>query len=125
MDLLTRKVTRDGADVALLPTEYRILEFTMRHAGQLITRTMLFEAVGLSLDPGTNLIDVHIGRLRKKIDTPASSRSSRPFAAPDTSCRSALTETRSAPPPADPSRRCAHHGLFRWLSVYALMFALP
>jgi len=71
VDLLTRKVTRDGADVALLPTEYRILEFMMRHAGQLITRTMLFEAVwGYHFDPGTNLIDVHIGRLRKKIDTP-------------------------------------------------------
>lgn len=71
VDLISRKVTRDGAEVALLPTEYRILEFMMRHAGQTITRTMLFEAVwGYHFDPGTNLIDVHMGRLRKKIDPP-------------------------------------------------------
>ncbi len=55
----------------LLPTEYRVLEFMMRHAGRTITRTMLFEAVwGYHFDPGSKLIDVHIGRLRKKIDPP-------------------------------------------------------
>jgi two-component system OmpR family response regulator len=71
VDLITRKVLRDGEEIALLPTEYRILEFMMRHAGQTITRTMLFEAVwGYHFDPGTNLIDVHMGRLRKKIDPP-------------------------------------------------------
>jgi two-component system OmpR family response regulator len=71
IDLISRKVTRDGIEVSLLPTEYRILEFMMRHAGQTITRTMLFEAVwGYHFDPGTNLIDVHMGRLRKKIDLP-------------------------------------------------------
>jgi two-component system OmpR family response regulator len=71
IDLISRKVTRDGIEVPLLPTEYRILEFMMRHAGQTITRTMLFEAVwGYHFDPGTNLIDVHMGRLRKKIDPP-------------------------------------------------------
>jgi two-component system OmpR family response regulator len=70
LDLITRKVTRDGVEITLLPTEYRILEFLMRHAGQTITRTMLFEAVwGYHFDPGTNLIDVHMGRLRKKVDT--------------------------------------------------------
>src|ERR1700744_1025480 len=69
VDLISRKVTRDGAEVALLPTEYRILEFMMRHTGQTITRTMLFEEVwGYHFDPGTNLIDVHMGRLRRKID---------------------------------------------------------
>ncbi|QGZ65908.1 response regulator [Paraburkholderia acidisoli] len=71
LDLISRKVRRDGEEVALLPTEYRVLEFMMRHAGQTITRTMLFEAVwGYHFDPGTNLIDVHMGRLRKKIDPP-------------------------------------------------------
>src|SRR6202047_3161263 len=71
VDLISRKVTRDGVEVPLLPTEYRILEFMMRHAGQTITRTMLFEAVwGYHFDPGTNLIDVHMGRLRQKIDPP-------------------------------------------------------
>jgi len=71
LDLISRKVHRDGEEVALLPTEYRVLEFMMRHAGKTITRTMLFEAVwGYHFDPGTNLIDVHMGRLRKKIDPP-------------------------------------------------------
>jgi len=71
LDLVSRKVKRDGEEIALLPTEYRVLEFMMRHAGQTITRTMLFEAVwGYHFDPGTNLIDVHMGRLRKKIDPP-------------------------------------------------------
>jgi two-component system, OmpR family, response regulator len=69
VDLVSRKVTRDEVEVALLPTEYRILEFMIRHSGQTITRTMLFEAVwGYHFDPGTNLIDVHMGRLRRKID---------------------------------------------------------
>jgi two-component system OmpR family response regulator len=69
LDLISRKVQRDGEEIDLLPTEYRVLEFMMRQAGQTITRTMLFEAVwGYHFDPGTNLIDVHMGRLRKKID---------------------------------------------------------
>jgi len=69
LDLISRKVQRDGQEIELLPTEYRVLEFMMRHAGQTVTRTMLFEAVwGYHFDPGTNLIDVHMGRLRRKID---------------------------------------------------------
>jgi len=71
LDLISRKVRRNGEEIELLPTEYRVLEFMMRHAGQVITRTMLFEAVwGFHFNPGTNLIDVHMGRLRKKIDLP-------------------------------------------------------
>ena len=71
LDLIARTVKRDGEEIALLPTEYRVLEYMMHHAGQTITRTMLFEAVwGYHFDPGTNLIDVHMGRLRKKIDPP-------------------------------------------------------
>jgi two-component system, OmpR family, response regulator len=71
LDLISRKVYRNGDEVVLLPTEYRVLEYMMRNAGQTITRTMLFEAVwGYHFDPGTNLIDVHMGRLRKKIDPP-------------------------------------------------------
>ena len=69
VDLVSRKVTRDEVEVALLPTEYRILEFMVRHSGQTITRKMLFEvAWGYRFDPGANLIDVHLGRLRRKID---------------------------------------------------------
>jgi two-component system OmpR family response regulator len=69
LNLISRRVKRDGEEIVLLPTEYKVLEFMMRHAGQTITRTMLFEAVwGYHFDPGTNLIDVHMGRLRKKID---------------------------------------------------------
>ncbi|APA86935.1 response regulator transcription factor [Paraburkholderia sprentiae WSM5005] len=71
LDLVARTVTRDNTEIVLLPTEYRVLQYMMRHAGQTITRTMLFEAVwGYHFDPGTNLIDVHMGRLRKKIDPP-------------------------------------------------------
>ncbi|WP_407973199.1 response regulator transcription factor (plasmid) [Burkholderia pyrrocinia] len=71
LNLISRKVHRDGTEISLLPTEFRVLEFMMRHAGQTITRTMLFEAVwGYHFDPGTNLIDVHMGRLRKKLDPP-------------------------------------------------------
>ncbi|TAM08350.1 MAG: response regulator transcription factor [Paraburkholderia sp.] len=71
IDLISRRVSRGGEDIALLPTEFKVLEFMMRHAGKTITRTMLFEAVwGYHFDPGTNLIDVHMGRLRKKIDPP-------------------------------------------------------
>ena len=71
LDLVSRKVRRDGEEIALLPTEYRVLEYMMRHAGRTITRTMLFEAVwGYHFDPGTNLIDVHMGRLRRKLDPP-------------------------------------------------------
>ncbi|HEY3597848.1 MAG TPA: response regulator transcription factor [Paraburkholderia sp.] len=69
LDLISRRVRRDEDEIALLPTEYRLLEYMMRNAGRTITRTMLFEAVwGYHFDPGTNLIDVHMGRLRKKID---------------------------------------------------------
>jgi two-component system OmpR family response regulator len=71
LDLIARKVRRGNEEITLLPTEYRVLEFMMRHAGKTITRTMLFEAVwGYHFDPGSKLIDVHIGRLRKKIDPP-------------------------------------------------------
>lgn len=71
IDLVSRIVKRAGDVINLLPTEYRILEFLMRHARQTITRTMLFETVwGYHFDPGTNLIDVHMGRLRKKLDVP-------------------------------------------------------
>jgi DNA-binding response OmpR family regulator len=68
-DLVRRCVTYRGHEVSLQPTELRLLEFMMRHAGQVLTRTMIFEAVwGCRFDPGTNLIDVHVGRLRRKID---------------------------------------------------------
>lgn len=68
---LVRHVARCGErQLTLLPTEFKLLEFLMRHAGQVLTRTMIFETVwGFHFDPGTNLIDVHIGRLRRKIDT--------------------------------------------------------
>ncbi len=69
MDLLTRKVSRGGKEVDLLPRELRLLEYLMRHAGQVVTRTMMLEKVWDShVDPQTNVIDVHVGRLRQKID---------------------------------------------------------
>ncbi|MFC4724354.1 response regulator transcription factor [Glycocaulis abyssi] len=71
MDLLARTVRRGGEDVLLQPREFRLLEFLMRHAGQVVTRTMLLEKVwDYHFDPQTNVIDVHISRLRSKIDKP-------------------------------------------------------
>src|ERR1700730_1915819 len=69
MDLLSRTVKRDGQAIDLLPREFRLLEYLMRHAGQVVTRTMLLESVwDYHFDPQTNVIDVHISRLRQKID---------------------------------------------------------
>jgi two-component system OmpR family response regulator len=71
MDLLARKVIRQGKRVYLHPREFRLLEYLMRHAGQVVTRTMLLENVWeYHFDPQTNVIDVHISRLRQKIDKP-------------------------------------------------------
>lgn len=71
VDLVARTVTRQKTELSLLPVEFRLLEYMVRNYGQVITRTMLFEAVwGYHFDPGTNIIDVHIGRLRKKVDIP-------------------------------------------------------
>jgi two-component system OmpR family response regulator len=71
LNLISREAARAGQPLNLLPTEYKLLEFLMRNSGQIITRMMIFEEVwGYHFDPGTNLIDVHIGRLRKKIDPP-------------------------------------------------------
>jgi DNA-binding response OmpR family regulator len=69
VDLLTREVRRAGRAVELLPREYRLLEYLMRHTDRIVTRTMLFEEVwGYHYDPQTNVIDVHIGRLRRKLE---------------------------------------------------------
>ena len=69
MDLLARTVKRAGRDIDLKPREFRLLEYLMRHAGQVVTRTMLLEAVwDYHFDPQTNVIDVHVSRLRRKID---------------------------------------------------------
>jgi two-component system OmpR family response regulator len=69
LDLLARTVTRGGRELELLPREFRLLEFLMRHAGQVVTRTMLLEKVwDYHFDPQTNVIDVHVSRLRQKID---------------------------------------------------------
>jgi two-component system OmpR family response regulator len=69
LDLLGRKVTRAGTPIDVTSKEFQLLEFLARRAGQLVTRTMLLEAVwDLHFDPQTNVIDVHISRLRSKID---------------------------------------------------------
>lgn len=69
MDLLAHKVTRGGQVFNLQPREYKLLEYMMCHAGQVVTRTMLLENVWeYHFDPQTNVIDVHISRLRQKID---------------------------------------------------------
>jgi two-component system, OmpR family, response regulator len=69
LDLLARRVTRAGREVELTARELKLLEFLMRRAGQVVTRTMLLEGVwDLHFDPQSNLIDVHISRLRQAID---------------------------------------------------------
>ena len=69
LDLLTRTATRGATVIDLQPREFRLLEYLMRHAGQVVTRTMLLESVWeYHFDPQTNVIDVHISRLRAKID---------------------------------------------------------
>jgi two-component system OmpR family response regulator len=72
MDLLSRKVTRAGRSVTLQPREFKLLEYLMRHANQVVTRTMLLESVwDYHFDPQTNVVDVHVSKLRQKIDAGA------------------------------------------------------
>ncbi|MGH8038339.1 MAG: winged helix-turn-helix domain-containing protein [Stenotrophomonas sp.] len=72
MDLVARTVQRGGADVELQPREFRLLEVLMRHAGEVVTRTMLLEKVwDLHFDPQTNVVESHMSRLRAKLDVPA------------------------------------------------------
>lgn len=69
LDRLSHRVTRAGEPIVLQPREFRLLEYLMRHANQVVTRTMLLEHVwDYHFDPQTNVIDVHISRLRSKID---------------------------------------------------------
>jgi len=69
LDLMARTAKRRNAELELLPIEFRLLEFLMRNSGQVLTRSMIFESVwGYTFDPGTNVIDVHIARLRRKVD---------------------------------------------------------
>jgi two-component system OmpR family response regulator len=71
LDLLSRQVRRAGKKVDLQPREFRLLEYLMRHAGRVVTRTMLLEGVwDYHFDPQTNVIDVHVSRLRQKVDKP-------------------------------------------------------
>jgi two-component system, OmpR family, response regulator len=69
LDRLSHRVTRNKDEISLQPREFRLLEYLMKHAGQVVTRTMLLENVwDYHFDPQTNVIDVHISRLRSKID---------------------------------------------------------
>ncbi len=69
LDRLSHRVTRSDEEILLQPREFRLLEFLMKHAGHVVTRTMLLENVwDYHFDPQTNVIDVHISRLRSKID---------------------------------------------------------
>lgn len=69
LDLLTRNVSRGGKPILLQPREFKLLEYLVRNAGHIVTRTMLLENVwDYHFDPQTNVIDVHVSRLRSKID---------------------------------------------------------
>jgi two-component system OmpR family response regulator len=72
IDLLKRAVKRDGQLIELQPTEFRLLEYLVRHAGQVVTRTMLLENVwDFHFDPKTNMVETHISRLRSKLNAGA------------------------------------------------------
>jgi len=69
MNLLNRRVTRAGKRIDLQPREFRLLEYLLRHKDQVVTRTMMLEGVWeYHFDPGTNVVDVHVSRLRRKVD---------------------------------------------------------
>jgi two-component system OmpR family response regulator len=69
LDLLSRRVTRGGRNIELTAKEFQLLEYLMRRPGQVVTRTMLLEGVwNLHFDPQTNIIDVHMSRLRTAVD---------------------------------------------------------
>jgi two-component system OmpR family response regulator len=69
MDLLGREVRRGGVPIELQPREFRLLEYLMQHADQVVTRAMLLEKVwDLSFDPHTNVVETHVSRLRSKVD---------------------------------------------------------
>ncbi|MBS0481654.1 MAG: response regulator transcription factor [Proteobacteria bacterium] len=69
MNLLNRRVTRAGKRIELQPREFRLLEYLLRHKDQVVTRTMMLEGVWeYHFDPGTNVVDVHVSRLRRKVD---------------------------------------------------------
>ena len=71
IDLLGRIVRRGGREIELLPMEFKLLEFMVRNAGQVLSRRIIFEKVwDYYFDPGANLINVHIARLRKKLEAP-------------------------------------------------------
>jgi two-component system OmpR family response regulator len=71
LDLVSHTAQRGGRDLRLFPKEVKLLEFLLRNSEQALTRTMIFEAVwGYSFDPGTNLIDVHVRALRRKLEEP-------------------------------------------------------
>jgi len=70
MDLLVRTAHRNGREIELLPKEFQLLEYLVRHAGQVVPRAMLLQHVwDLHFDPMTNIIDVYVGRLRRKVDS--------------------------------------------------------
>ncbi|MEY8829856.1 winged helix-turn-helix domain-containing protein [Sedimentitalea sp. XS_ASV28] len=71
MDLIARKVTREGVEIDLLPREFAILEHLIRRKGRVQTRTMLLESIwDINFDPMTNVVETHISRLRAKVDKP-------------------------------------------------------
>jgi two-component system OmpR family response regulator len=69
MDLVSRTVSRRGQEIKLLPREFQLLEYLVRHEGQVVPRAMLLQHVwDLHFDPTTNIIDVYVGRVRRKVD---------------------------------------------------------
>jgi two-component system, OmpR family, response regulator len=75
LDLLQRRAWRGERELSLLPREFKLLEYLMRHPNQIVTRIMFLEDVwNYRLPPQTNLVDVHIGKIRRKVDGPGETR---------------------------------------------------
>ena len=71
LDLIERRARRGDRELSLLPREFKLLEYLMRHSGQVVTRTMLLKDVwNYRFEAATNLVDVHIGKVRRKLDAP-------------------------------------------------------
>ncbi len=102
LDLIDRVARRNGADIEILPREFRLLEYLMRRPGQVVTRAMLLEDVWhYRFVPQTNLVDVHLGRLRRKIDLPGEPSMIESVKGVGFSFRAAATLAAGEPPATD------------------------
>ena len=125
MDLLRREVRRTGRPIELKPREFRLLEFLLRHAGQVVTRTMLLEGVwDYHFDPQTNVIDVQSAVSGRRSTRASSRRCSTPCAARDTSCVSKAVSEPTAVRAQPARNRFFTTSTFRLALLYTVLFGV-